>query len=131
VQWRKLKNIRPFIDKRVSLTSPENVTETLQAALPTSDRLEGVIVRLTVDYPREWDTLIDEASLRRHAASAFEFHLIRHPKMEARLRLPADQAVSSLTPLDLLDKYWSASGVTEEDEVNALQKMAKEIIEEE
>jgi len=127
VHWRKLENIRPFIDRRILLESAENVTETLKSALPPAGVLDGAIVRLTVDYNREWDTLIDEPALRRHAEAAFEFHLIKHPKIEARIRLPANQTVSSLSPLELLDQYWHASQ-TENIEADILQKMAKEII---
>jgi exonuclease SbcD len=130
VQWRKLENIRPFIDRRVTLESAENVTQTLVSSLPSAGVLDGAIVRLTVDYLREWDTLIDEPALRRYAEAAFEFHLIKHPKIEARIRLPANQTVSSLSPLELLDQYWLASH-TEINEAGTLQKMAKEIIEEE
>jgi len=130
VQWRKLENIRPFIDRRIKLESAENVTETLKSALPTAEVLDGAIVRLTVDYTREWDTLIDEPALRRYAEAAFEFHLIKHPQIKARIRLPANQTVSSLSPLELLDQYWRASHA-EDNEADTLQKMAKEIIEEE
>jgi hypothetical protein len=38
--------------------------------------------------------------------------------------------VSSLGPLELLDQYWRASHA-EDNEADTLQKMAKEIIEEE
>ena len=130
VQWRKLENIRPFIDRRIALKSPENVTEMLKSALPQQEVLNGAIVRLTVDYIREWDTLIDEPALRRYAENAFEFHLIKHPQIEARIRLPGNQTIGSLSPLELLDQYWRASHA-ENDEADALQKMAKGIIEEE
>lgn len=130
VTWHKLENIRPFIDRHVTIESPENITETLKSALPPVDELEGAIIRLTVDYLREWDTLIDEPALRRYAEAAFEFHLIKRPQIEARIRMPADRAVSSLGPIELLDQYWHA-GHEEEDEVVALRNMAKEIIEEE
>jgi exonuclease SbcD len=130
IQWRKLENIRPFIDRRITLESAENVTETLMSALPAVEVLDGAIVRLTVDYNREWETLIDEPALRRHAEAAFEFHLIKRPKIEARIRLPANQTVSSLGPMELLDQYWRASHA-EDNEADTLQKMAKEIIEEE
>jgi len=130
VQWRKLENIRPFIDRHITLESPEKVTETLKTSLPTAEKLNGAIVRLTVDYSREWDSLIDEPAMRRHAEAAFEFHLIKHPKIEARIRLPANQTVNSLSPLELLDQYWRANRL-EQDEADTLQKMAKEIIEEE
>jgi DNA repair protein SbcD/Mre11 len=128
VEWRPLTGIRPFVDRSVSLESPEDVTAALQSALPAPGQMAGAIVRLTVDYPREWDTLIDDSALRRHTSDAFEFHLIKRPRIQSRIRLPADQAVSSLSPLELLDRYWRA-GKT--DDAEALQKLAKEIIEEE
>jgi len=130
VQWHKLENIRPFIDRHITLESAENVTGILKSALPAAEILNGAIVRLTVDYTREWDTLIDESALRHYAEAAFEFHLIKHPKIEARIRLPANQVVSSLSPLELLNQYWRASHA-EDNEADTLQKMAKEIIEEE
>jgi exonuclease SbcD len=130
VQWRKLERIRKFIDRHVTLESTENVTAVLRSALPPVAEMEGAIVRLTVDYIRDWDTLIDEPSMRRYTDSAFEFHLIKRPKIETRIRLPSDQAVSSLGSLELLDLFWRASN-TEGDEIGRLQQMAKEIIEEE
>jgi exonuclease SbcD len=129
VEWRKLTGIRPFIDRYVSLDSPKNVTEVLQAALPSAESIKGAIIRLTVDYIREWDTLIDEPALRRYTEEAFEFHLIKRPKIEARIRLPGDRAISSLSPLELLDSYFLASHTPSED-IETLQKMAKGIIEE-
>jgi DNA repair protein SbcD/Mre11 len=128
VEWRQLTGIRPFIDRYISLDSPENVTEGLQRALPPREKLKDAIVRLTVDYIREWDSLIDESALHRYTEEAFEFHLIKRPQIEARIRLPGDQAVSSLGPLELLDRYFLASHTPAED-VEKLQKMAKEIIE--
>jgi exonuclease SbcD len=128
VEWRKLDAIRPFVDRRIALTSPEEVTETLKAALPSPDAMAGAIVRLTVEYPREWDSLIDEAALRAYADACFEFHLIKSPRIESRLRLSSDQAVSSLSPLELLDQFWQASNV-DPTELDALQKLAREILE--
>ena len=137
VEWRKLENVRPFIDRRVELQKGQgsgekgqglDVTEALKAALPPPEEMEGAIVRLIVEYPREWETLIDEQALRAHTTEVFEFHLVKRPQVEARIRLPADQTVSSLSPLDLLEQYWRASH-TEEGEAEALQKLAREILE--
>ncbi len=82
VEWRKLKDIRPFVDRNLRLKSPEEVTQQLQKSLPPASRLEGAIVRLVLEYPREWETLIDEVALREYAAGAFEFQLIRRPLQE-------------------------------------------------
>jgi exonuclease SbcD len=128
VEWRKLTGARPFIDRRVCLQSSENVIESLKSALPKVKEMDGAIVRLVVEYPRELDTLIDETVLRKYTEKAFEFHLIKRPQTEARIRLSNDQAVSSLTPLELLDLYWRASKTDKTEDVNTLQNLAREIL---
>ena len=136
VEWRKLKGVRPFIDRRATLGpalsrvegSSENVTETLLAALPKPEKLNDAIVRLTVEYPREWETLIDETALRKYAEGAFEFHLVKRPQFESRIRIPEGQVVSSLSPLDLLDQYWKAAKTDKVEDIEALQKLAEEIL---
>jgi exonuclease SbcD len=130
VDWRKLSGARPFIDRRCVLITAEKVMETLEAALPRAEDMEGAIVRLLVEYPRELEPLIDESQLRKIAEKTFEFHLVKHPQIESRIRLPADQTVSSLSPLDLLDQYWRTMHYENNEEVEALQKLAREILEE-
>ena len=130
VRWRRLTGIRPFVDRFVRLESSEDVTARLKSALPKQEKLAEAIVRLVVEYPREWDTLIDEPALRAHVSGAFEFHLVKRPQMEARIRLPADQAISSLSPLELLDQYWRATHA-DDDDIEALQSLAREILSDE
>lgn len=127
VAWRKLDQVRPFIDRQVRLESPDGITETLLAALPAAEQMAGAVLRLGVDYPREWETSIDDAALREAAAETFEFHLVKRPQMAARVRLPENIAVGSLPPLELLELYWRASHV-EDEEVEALTGLAQEII---
>jgi len=129
VEWRKLKSIRPFVDRSLRLKNPQDVTGQLLGSLPAASRLAGAIVRLVLEYPREWETLIDEAALREYTSGAFEFHLVRRPMVEARARLAQDGTVGSLTPLELLDRYWRANHVDATDR-EKLQKLAQEIIEE-
>ena len=129
VEWRKLKGIRPFVDRSLRLKNPEDVTSQLLGSLPAASKLAGAIVRLVLEYPREWEALIDEAALREYASGAFELHLIRRPMVEARARLAQDGTVGSLTPLELLDRYWRANHVDAADR-EKLQKLAQEIIEE-
>jgi exonuclease SbcD len=124
VEWRQLDNVRPFIDRYLKLDSAENITDQLKAALPAPNKLTDAILRLTVDYPRDFEKLIDEAELRRYAGDAFEFHLIKRPQLDARIRLPADQTISSLTPLDLLDRYWRSAGMVSDEEVEKLKALA-------
>jgi exonuclease SbcD len=129
VEWRKLTGIRPFIDRHVKLKSQEDVTGQLLRALPHAEQLEDAIIRLVLEYPRDWEALIDDAALREYASGAFEFHLIKRPMMEARARLAQDEGVSSLTPLELLDRYWRSSHATPSEQAS-LQKLAQGIMEE-
>ncbi len=129
VEWRKLIGIRPFIDRHLRLKSQEDVTAQLLKALPHTKKLEGAIVRLVLEYPRDWETLIDEAALREYTSMAFEFHFIKRPMVEARARLSQDEGVSSLTPLELLDRFWRSGHVTPAEQAG-LQKLAQEIMQE-
>ena len=125
VEWRKIEGTRPFIERRAVLGSTENVTEFLKSQLPSQAGISGAILKLTVEYPREWDVLIDETALRKHTENAFEFHFVRKPKVEARVRIPEGQVVSSMSPLDLLDQYFDSAKVSNKDD---LQKLAQKII---
>lgn len=127
VEWIQLTGVRTFIDRRTTLKSSENVTEFLKQALPTPKEMSEAIIRLVVEYPREWDSVIDESALRKYAADAFEFHFIKRPQIESRSRIDGEQVVSSLSPLDLLDQYMNAAKVTNADE---LKTLAQEIISE-
>jgi len=131
VTWHELKHIRPFIDISVTLETEEAINSKLQSALPPQEKLEGAIVRMVMTYRREWESLIDEAALRALAAPAFEFHLVKRPQMEARVRLPEGRAASSLGVTELLDIYWDASSRDmDKEKKEALNKLAKEIIDE-
>jgi exonuclease SbcD len=125
VNWVELTGARKFIDRRTVLRSNENVTETLKDALPSPKEMSEAIVRLSVEYPREWDTLIDETVLRKYTENTFEFHLVKRPQSEARVRIADGQLVSSLSPLDLLAQYFDASKTKDADE---LKKLAQEIV---
>ncbi len=127
VQWRKLDGARPFIEAWAKLESPENVTAQLKDTLPKPGKMKDAIVKLTVDYPRDYEKLIDEAELRQHTAGTFEFHLIKRPQMEARIRLPNDENIASLTPLELLDLYWKASHAEAAD-IEALNALAAQVV---
>lgn len=123
VEWKRIEGTRRFIERRINLTSSENVAKTLKSQLPKD--IAGAIVKLVVEYPREWDALIDESALRKFAADAFEFHLAKKPKVEARVRIPKGQTVSGMNPLELLSQYLDSAKVNDIDE---LQKLAQEII---
>lgn len=134
VEWRKL-NGRRFIDRRLNLSplgerglpKAETLLSAMEQALHPLDQLEQAIVRLTIEYPREWESLIDEAALRKFTADTFDFHLVRRPQSEVRLRLNTDQTISTLGPLDLLDLYWKANNFQPQDSAE-LNEMARKLI---
>jgi DNA repair protein SbcD/Mre11 len=127
VEWIQLTEVRKFIDCRTVLRSSENVTNFLREALPHAKEMFGAIVRLSVEYPREWDSLIDETAIRTHTQDCFEFHLVKRPQSESRVRIAEGQVVSSLSPIDLLGQYFDTSKVSNATE---LKKLAQEIISE-
>jgi DNA repair protein SbcD/Mre11 len=127
VSWRRLEHIRPFIDLYVRLDSPDQVTDKLLKRLPSTKKMTGAILRLVLEYPREWENLIDEPALRRAAEPAFEFHLVKRPQIEARARLAGDQTIGSLTPLELLDLYWRSIN-TKTNDTETLNDLASRVI---
>ncbi len=128
VDWRKL-NGRRYIDRFLRLKSPDFFMQEVQGALPAAEELEGAVVRLVLEYPRQWEDLLDETALRQAMAPAFEFHLVRRPQIEARLRLPADRAVSSLSAMELLGKYFEVVN-TQPEEASELQRLAEDLLKE-
>ena len=126
VTWHKLEG-RNFIDRFIKITSPDNIFKQVVEALPEQSRLEDSIVRLTIEYPHDWESLINEPDIRVYLNPAFEFHFIRRPQIESRLRLPSNQTISSLTPEDLLEIYWKSIN-TPTEEMKELQTLAKDII---
>jgi exonuclease SbcD len=126
-EWREIKGIRKFIDRSLKIESNENVTEQLRQALPSPQEMQDAIVRLMLEYPRDWESLIDEAALREITAGTFEFHLVKRPKIETRIRIPEDKNVGSLSPAELLEIYWK-SAHTEAADTGVLMALAEEII---
>ncbi|NUM48310.1 MAG: exonuclease SbcCD subunit D [Anaerolineales bacterium] len=126
-EWRKLGPLRPFLDRYIKLDTRENVTKYILSALPKPQKLKDAIFRLILEYPRDWEALIDEATLRDYCKECFEFHFIKRPQVEIRARLADNQNIGSLTPLELLDLYWKSTH-TEPIDTEALQKLAQEIL---
>lgn len=123
---RKLKG-RKFIDAAVKIKAKDDLMEKALCALPDERALKDAMVRLVIEYPRDKETFLDEAALRERCTEAFEFHLVRRPQEEARIRLAKDESIANLTPLELLQKYWSAMK-QERGDIEPLQTLAASII---
>ncbi|BBB47305.1 metallophosphoesterase family protein [Pelolinea submarina] len=119
---------RKFFDHVAKLENPETVNQDILKAFPGEKQLADAIFRLVVYYPREWDALIDESDIRRKAESAFEFHFIRRPQIQARIRLPQDKSVSEIPPIEVLNRYWDVIPAKGRD-TQALNKLAEDIFE--
>lgn len=129
VEWHRLKNIRKFVECYVTLKSAEEITAQLKKALPKPEKMTDAIIKLTVEYPRDYEKLINENEIRSYAANAFEFHLVKRPQVKLRVRLAEDQNIASLTPLELLNKYWEADHTTDDSaELEALQNLAAQVL---
>jgi len=130
IKWCKLSGIRPFHDCYLKLETQEDITGQVISALPAPGVMEDAVVRLVLEYPRAWAPLIDDRAIQEYASDAFEFHFVKRPQMDERIRLPQDQTVGDLTLVELLHKFWQASHVSEED-TEAFQALVAEILSEE
>jgi len=125
--FRRIKlDGRRFIDRKIKVSTREEMITDVQNSLPSPLEIEDAIFRLTVEYPRDLEIFLDEQLLRQACTRAFEFHLVRRPQEEARLRLPENQTISSLTPAELLDLYWK-SIKTQPHEHETLETLANSI----
>lgn len=126
LEWKKIPG-RKFIDRRYQLEKPDDIKNELWDKLPEKEELAQAIVRFTLEYPRHLEPHIDDAALRKYAEESFEFHLVRKPQTDARLRLSEDVSISSLSPLELLVKYCDTIGIKPE-ESSELKKLAADIL---
>jgi exonuclease SbcD len=120
---------RHFIDLKVFLETADPVLDKLVRALPSEKEAENAIVRLSVYYPKEIETQIDEAELRRRMKGAFQFTLAKHTENPIRARLSDGQETSLMTPAELLDFYWRSNNTSEEERTK-LVALAKNLIDE-
>ncbi len=123
---RRVLNGRKFIDRYIRLENAEDVAAKTREIMPSRDEMDGAIFRLTMDYQRDLEPQIDEASIRESAASTLEFHLVRKVRMEARSRVADGVGMSQMNMPDQLDTYWKASKVEREDR-EILNKLARSI----
>ncbi|MBN2044958.1 MAG: exonuclease SbcCD subunit D [Anaerolineales bacterium] len=127
-QWCEINGIRSFVERSVQLVSEEKVSEKLRKAMPEEDQIRDAIVRLTIEYPHEWEPLIDEGMLHDLASEAFEFHLVKRPKREVRGRLPEGTLIGSMTQTELLDHFWRSETEDNQIDTERLLGLAHQII---
>ncbi len=125
-ELRLLKG-RQFIDRLVKIDAGDDPMAKIKQSLPEKEQIQDAIVRFVIDYPRELEPFIDDPFIREHCSGALEFHLLKRPQEEARLRLPENQTLTSLSALEMLDLYWNTIHTKTQDR-EALKELAQEII---
>lgn len=118
---------RPFIDCPIAIADPEHFMDEVLAKLPSRDRIRGAICRVRLEFPQQYEPLLDEKAIRDHYEDAFDLRLIKHRLGEDRSRLPKDMAIESLSPLDLLTIYWRSKH-KERSEIDTLLGVASEVL---
>lgn len=126
-RWQQLP-IRRFLDYWVELDDLLGVNEKIFTALPPSAEIADTIARLTLVYPRDLETMIDEARIYDYFKGAFSFQLNKKPISDVRARLGDSFEASSMTPTELLELYWKRQHIEDQAERERLQKLAEELI---
>jgi DNA repair protein SbcD/Mre11 len=124
---RRVIHGRRFIDKFVQMDTPSDVSAKLQTIMPSAKELDGAIFRLTMDYPRSLEPLIDEPAIRLAAEPALEFHLTRKGRDESRSRVADGAGISGMSAEEQLGIYWRTYKI-EPKEMEALNRLAREIL---
>lgn len=124
--FKRLKT-RQFFDIAVTPTEADSFMAEVMAALPEQSRVIDAICRVRLNYPREWEPLVDEAAIEAHFAEALQIQIQKHREVGKRARLGDTAGVEELPPEELLALYWQTADV-ETEEAEALQTLAKEIL---
>ncbi len=127
IEWRKIQNTRKYIDLAVTLEDGKELNQKLLAALPSQEKLDGAVVRMVINYPKDLESMIDDASLKAAVESAFEFKLVKKPETKDRTHIFADAEVNSLSSIELLERYLRSLHM-EEEQRKALEALARQVI---
>lgn len=118
---------RPFLDLKIEADDATRFMDSVLNQLPTAAEVRDAVCRITLIYPQDLDSLLDEEAIRDRLGDAFELRLVRHRKMTNRGRIGENVAVESLSPYELLDLYWKTKDVADA-ERDQLLKLASDVI---
>jgi DNA repair protein SbcD/Mre11 len=119
-------NTRPFVDLKAETRQADNFMADLLGQLPLPHEVAGAICRLQLDYPVDWEPLLDEAAIADHFREALTIQVQKHRRSARRARLGDTVAVESLAPEELLDRYWQTVGLDDE-ETAVMQALARDL----
>lgn len=123
---RRVLEGRKFLDKFVRIDNGVELEEKLRKVMPSKEEMEGAIFRLTLDYPRSLEPMIDEPAIRRDAELTLEFHLVRKVRVESRSRVGDGAGLSGMSVDEQLNTYWLTRNTASEDR-EMLNQLASEI----
>lgn len=94
---------RRFLTVKVNLLSEDSdPTETVLKIIESSRKeICGNIVRLEITLPQEFEGRLDESEIRRAAAEAYHFSILKNVRRQARPRL-GDTAVETISSAEAL-----------------------------
>ena len=118
---------RRFLDFKLETPSADTFMEDVLSQLPNPEQLTDAICRVQLKYPRDWEPLLDEKAIADHFNEALSIQILKHREIEKRSRLGDTVAVESLSPEELLAKYWDTVGL-DGDEAEAMQSLAKDVL---
>ena len=118
---------RQFVDLGIETPDATTFMEDVMRQLPPQERVRDAICRVRLSYPRDWESLLDEAAIQDHFEPALRLQIQKHREMGRRARLGDIAGVESLTPEDLLATYWKTVDLDEE-EAAAMQALAREVL---
>jgi len=124
-EFSRLKT-RRFLTFSPETLNPDSFMADVMAQLPAPENVTDTICRVQLSYPRNWENLIDEATIANRFSQAFSYQLVKHFQIENRSRLGDTVSLEQLSPLELLQQYWLSLNLPRE-ETAAIQALAQEI----
>jgi exonuclease SbcD len=118
---------RRFLDVQVDTPAANTFMQDVLEQLPKRELLNEAVCRLQLNYPADWEPMLDEKQLIDYFDQAFSLQIVKRRQSEKRARLGDTVAVESLSPMELLDIYWRSTEL-EGEEIEAMAALAKEIL---
>ena len=118
---------RPMLDIPVDTPAQETFMADILEQLPEAETVRNAICRVRLTYPANWEPLLDENMIIDRFRTAFSLQIHKRRLSERRARLGDTLDVESLSPIELLEKYWLAEGLSD-DEIDGLKTLAAEIL---
>ncbi|MCA9873093.1 MAG: hypothetical protein KC441_05545, partial [Anaerolineales bacterium] len=118
---------RRFLDLTIDTASADTFMADIMCQLPQPDEVAGAICRVQLNYPHDWEPLLDENALNDYFSTALSVQIQKHRQLDKRVRLGDTVGVEEMTPVDLLATYWRTSGL-DEAEITEMQALAVEVL---